>query len=267
MTEIVDPQVWCMDATHRLRTFRPGLVDLLYFDPPYGDMQAGWDVPLDLEPLLEAALSATHERSAVVVHSQGMFTAQLMTAWRLAQGRKFWRYNLIWHKVGTVRGFLNANRQPLRAHEDLVVFYRKQPTYNPQFTYGHEPLHSRGKRRRRTHRTQEVYGEFTDVDVDPETATRRHPTSVIAIRPVKFARFAVQKPVELAEWVIRTYTNPGDVVCDPTMGSGTALIAGAKLGRLVIGGDLHPEQVGLTRSRLANELYAPEQLTIDGAAA
>ncbi|MEM9467768.1 MAG: DNA methyltransferase [Actinomycetota bacterium] len=267
MSEIVDPQVWCSDAAHLLRRLRPGVVDLVYFDPPYGVTQAGWDVELDLDELLAAVVHATHERSAVVVHSQGMFTAKLMTAWATAAGRKFWRYNLVWEKVGAVRGFLNAGRMPLRQHEDICVFYRRQPTYNPQFTYGHPPLHSRGRRKRRTAHTDDVYGDFTDVDVDPETATRRHPTSILRFAPPKFARFAVQKPIPLSKWIIETYTDPGDVVCDPTMGSGTALIAGAELGRLVIGGDLHSEQVGLTRSRLAEELYADTQLGLDGLAA
>lgn len=244
----VTPQLWLDDATHRLYDLEVGSCDLIYFDPPFGQTKAGWDVPLDLDQLLPAMRHASHDHTAWVVHSQGMFKAELMTAWR-----KHWKYDLVWHKKGSPRGFLNAKRRPLRYHEYLEVFYAKrQPTYNPQFTFGHRPLNKRGARKR-TLRTGQVYGQFGNTEVPEGTETRRYPGSVIDIPPVKFPIFAVQKPLALAEWVLRTFTDAGDVVCDPTMGSGTAVVAGARLGRFVVGGDSEYEQVCLAHLRLAVE--------------
>lgn len=242
-----EPTLHCSDATDLLLSLEAGSVDLLYFDPPYGQTKNGWDVPLDLELLWKGISHTTHERTPIVVHSQGMYTATLMKAWESA-----WRYNLIWDKQGAVRGFLNANRMPLRAHEDIVVFYRRLGTYNPQFTYGHPPLHGRGKRARKTENYN--YGRFEDTPVDPETATRRHPTSMLRIAPVKFPVFPVQKPIELARWVVRTYSNEGDLVVDPTMGSGTGVIAATLENRRAVGGDLFQSQVDLTSDRLAKEI-------------
>lgn len=272
-TDELSPELWWQDALERLRSLPAESVDLLYFDPPYGVTQAGWDVPLDLHAMLPEVMRVTHRRSAVVVHSQGMFTADIMHAWKHQLGAKgqplkkrFWRYNLVWKKTGAVRGFLNANRQPLRQHEDICVFFRDQPTYNPQFTYSDKPLNKRGKRTR-TQRTDDVYGEFANTDVPPGTEYRRHPTSVIEIAPPKFAVFAVQKPVALCEWVIRTFTNEGDTVCDPTMGSGTALVAARNTGRLGIGGDNQIEQVELAAVRVEEETdtspVLPQGITID----
>ena len=263
MPDLVDPEIWVADATDFLLSLPAGSADLVALDPPWGQTAAGWDVPLDMAELRRGIDHASHDGTVVAMHSQGMFTAKTMVAWA-----DIWRYNLIWNKR-QVRGFLNANRQPLRCHEDIVIFARKggQVTYNPQFTYGHKPLNSRGKRRA-TPRTEQVYGTFENTPVDPETATRRHPRSIIEVPAVKNTLFSVQKPVGLLDWLIKTYTNEGDIVVDPTMGSGTALVSGARLGRLVIGNDVYWEQVRLTQQRLRDEagvdVEARELELVDG---
>ena len=118
-------------------------IDCIICDLPYGvlnrkNKSAQWDNIIPFEPLWEQYERVIKDNGAIVLFAQGMFTAQLMMS-----NPKLWRYNLIWDKVNRVTGFLNANRCPLRIHEDIVVFYKSQPTYNPQFTYG--PVnHKRG---------------------------------------------------------------------------------------------------------------------------
>ena len=118
-------------------------IDCIICDLPYGvlnrqNKSAQWDNIIPIEPLWEQYNRIIKDNGAMVLFAQGMFTAQLMMS-----NPKMWRYNLIWDKINRSTGFLNANRCPLRIHEDIVVFYKYQPTYNPQFTFG-QVNHKRG---------------------------------------------------------------------------------------------------------------------------
>ena len=118
-------------------------IDCIICDLPYGvlnrqNKSAQWDNIIPFEPLWEQYERIIKDNGAIVLFAQGMFTAQLMMS-----NPKMWRYNLIWDKINRSTGFLNANRCPLRIHEDIVVFYKSQPTYNPQFTFG-QVKHKRG---------------------------------------------------------------------------------------------------------------------------
>lgn len=118
-------------------------VDMILCDLPYGvlnrqNKDAQWDNIIPLQPMWEHYTRVIKDNGAIVLFCQGMFTAQLMMT-----QPKLWRYNLIWDKINRITGFLNANRCPLRVHEDIAVFYKSQPTYNPQMTKG-VPCHNRG---------------------------------------------------------------------------------------------------------------------------
>ena len=120
-------------------------IDAIICDLPYGvlnrqNKSAQWDNIIPIEPLWEQYERIIKDNGAIVLFAQGMFTAQLMMS-----NPKLWRYNLIWDKINRSTGFLNANKCPLRIHEDIVVFYKSQPTYNPQFYIG-EKNHKRGGR-------------------------------------------------------------------------------------------------------------------------
>ena len=126
-------------------------IDCIICDLPYGvlnrqNKSAQWDNIIPFEPLWEQYERVIKDNGAIVLFAQGMFTAQLMMS-----NPKLWRYNLIWDKINRSTGFLNANRCPLRIHEDIVIFYKSQPTYNPQFTFG-QVNHKRGG----------VYGKMTN---------------------------------------------------------------------------------------------------------
>lgn len=157
------------------------------------------------------------DNGAIVLFGNGMFTADLMKS-----NPDMWRYNLIWQKTQPT-GALNANRMPLRSHEDICVFYKKLPTYNPQKTNGHKRKVSKAEHKRNCKKSLD-YGEhdFTSYD-----STERYPTSVwkFSKDTQKSAIHPTQKPVALIEEIVKTYSNPGDLVLDCCAGSMTTAIA------------------------------------------
>lgn len=142
--EIKPNNIYNIDCLEGMKAIPDGSVDAIICDLPYGvlnknNKDAQWDNIIPFEPLWELYERVIKANGAIILFSQGMFTANLMCS-----NPKLWRYNLIWDKVNRPTGFLNANRCPLRIHEDICVFYKEQPTYNPQFTIGNK-VHSRGK--------------------------------------------------------------------------------------------------------------------------
>lgn len=153
---------------------------------------------------------------------------------------KMYRYTLIWEK-DRPSGFLNAGRMPLKSHEDILVFYKKLPTYNPQFWEG-EPLHGMDtKFKKEGHLGNNNYGKFdshTNPSAERKGDTKKYPRSVL-----KFSRphppiHPTQKPVELLEWLIKTYSNENEVVLDNCIGSGSTAIACLNTNRNYIGFEL-----------------------------
>ena len=193
-------------------------VDMILCDLPYGTTQNKWDsvIPLDL-------LWAEYER---VIKDNGaivLFGAQPFTSELVMSNPKLFRYSLVWEKNKST-GFLNANKMPLRIHEDILVFYKKLPTYNPQKTTGHKPAN------RYTKHTSDGtnYGK-TKKGIKGGGQTDRHPTSVLKF-PVmnndNDSKFhPTQKPVPLYEWLIQSYTNEGETVLDNCSGAGTLAFA------------------------------------------
>lgn len=210
---------YCGDCFDVMADLESGSVDMVLNDPPYGTTQNKWDSQLDLKKMWEE-----YERvcnGAVVLFSQGLFTAHLITS-----NVGDFKYKLVWEKSKTTN-FLNVKRQPLRKHEDICVFYRAQPTYNPQKSEG-KP-YSKGVRK---DQLTGAYGEFAPVLVASEGG--RHPTDVIYHKTAESegpVLHPTQKPVGLLEYLIRTYTNASDLVLDNTAGSGATAIAAIQSGR------------------------------------
>lgn len=226
-------------------------VDMILCDLPYGvlnakNINAQWDKILPFNDLWKSYKRIIKDNGVIVLFASGMFTADLMQS-----NRRMWKYNLVWKKGNRPTGFLNAKKQPLRITEDICVFYRKQPTYNPQFTIG-EKVHSRGKARNAigTQSRNGCYGEFrctpavltnekyplTLIDIPKEYPSKHHPT---------------QKPVALLEYLIKTYTNKGDTVLDNCMGSGSTGVACVNTGRNFIGMELDPKYFDIAVQRIA----------------
>lgn len=156
------------------------------------------------------------------------------------------KYSLVWSKT-TSSGFLNAKKQPLRSHEDILVFYNKPPVYNPQYTYGHQPVHSYTK-----HTSDgSNYGK-TKVGISGGGSTKRYPTSVLTFSTdkQKSSLHPTQKPVALFEYLIKTYTNDGDLVLDNCIGSGTTAVASINTKRNFIGFEMDQEYYKIACDRI-----------------
>lgn len=228
-------------------------VDAVICDLPYSITNCKWDKEIPLIILWQQLLRCTKRNAAIVFFGQGMFTAKLMMSMP-----DIWRYNLVWKKGTAGTGHLNASRMPLRNHEDICVFYRYLPTYNPQMVFG-KPFDK--TKYNGSHKRESVYNGYTmKVAINKGT---RYPLSVLDIkrdwkRQDQF--HPTQKPVALLEYLIRTYTNEGDCVLDCTMGSGSTMVACANTGRRGIGIELMQEYYDIAVKRVKD---AQAQLKLD----
>jgi site-specific DNA-methyltransferase (adenine-specific)/modification methylase len=236
----------CLAVMHQL--VEP--VDAIIADLPYGTTRNHWDRELPNKLLWSGYHALAGDRTPIVVFGSGAFTARFIVE-NLAE----YRYSMVWAKedeVGVdVSGVLNSRRQPLRNHEDLAVFYRRQPTYHPQMRRTGRKSHSRGQT---VARTVNHYNEFVNTPV-VEQDGEQYPLSVVKFRRPKLPKgqgHPSQKPVALMRWLIRTFTDPGDLVLDSVAGSGTTLVAARAEGRRAIGIELHEPYVEMAAARLAS---------------
>lgn len=245
------------DCLKLMKNLPPGSVDMILCDLPYGQLNKGnkhadeCDRNLDLDALWSEYRRIIKDNGVIVLFASGMFTADLMKA---APG--LWRYNLIWKKGDRVSGFLNAKRMPLRNHEGILVFYKKLPTYNPQMEEceDSQKLHSRGSLSRK--QKNSCYGGYKDVQSN--IINQKYPKSVLNIQPEHKDFFhPSQKPVELLEWLVKSYTNPGEIVLDNCMGSGSTCIACINTGRRYIGMELSQKYFDVAAERINNKIGIP----------
>ncbi len=200
-------------------------VDMILCDLPYGITQNAWDSYIPLELLWEQYRRIIKPNGVIVLTSQGVFTARLILS-----NLELFKYKWVWEKSKPTN-FLNAKKQPLRKHEDVCVFYAKQPTYHPQMKNG--VPYDKGVRK---NQLSGSYGDFQPAHVHSDG--RRYPTDIIYVKTAEAEGevwHPTQKPVELGRYLIRTYTNPGDVVLDNAFGSGSFLVAALLEGRNFIG--------------------------------
>lgn len=186
------------------------------------------------------------ENGAIILFGNGMFTAELMMS-----NKSMWKYNLIWEKTQPT-GFQNANKMPMRNHEDMCVFYNKLPTYNPQKTGGHirkvsKAIHQKGKRNSLN------YNEINKNNYD---STERFPKSVwkFSKDTQKSSYHPTQKPIGLLKELIKTYSNEGDLILDSCMGSGSTGVASLELGRRFIGIEKDKEFYEIAKERIGSVL-------------
>jgi len=200
------------DYLVEMRNIPDKSVDMVLCDLPYGVLNKGnahakWDSVIPFNPLWEQYNRIIKDNGAIVLFAQGMFTANLMTS-----NPNMWRYNLVWKKGNCVSGFLNARRMPLRNHEDICVFYKKIPTYNPQMV-----KEDKAHYRNNPSKKNSCYGNVNDRI--RTISNEKFPISVIEIAKEPSLCHPTQKPVALLEYLIKTYTNEGDFVLDNTCGA------------------------------------------------
>lgn len=201
-----------------------------------------WDSIIPFEPLWNEYERIIKDNAAIILFGNGMFTADLMQS-----NRKLWRYNLIWHKTQPT-GFLNAKKMPLRSHEDICVFYKKLPTYNPQMTTGHVRKVSKAEHKVNSKMTT----DYREHGLTTYDSTERYPKSVLTFSKdiQKSALHPTQKPVALIEYLIKTYTTPGDLVLDSCAGSMTLAVAAMNTGREYICIEKDPEIFEIGKKRV-----------------
>lgn len=214
------------DCLELMQDIEAGSIDMVLCDLPYGTTSAKWDAVIPFEPLWEQYKRVCKPSAAIVLFSAEPFTSALIMS-----NPKMFRYDLIWTK-GRGSDFLLAKKKPLRAHENICVFYRRQPTYNAQFTEGEPYTAKQGG-------ITELY-DNRDEEILTVSDGRRYPLTVLNYQIVSNTnRFhPSQKPIELLSWIIRTYTNEGETVLDNTMGSGSTGVACVNTNRNFIGIEL-----------------------------
>lgn len=203
-------------------------VDMVLADPPYGTTHCRWDSVIDMDGMWKCLANVTYDATPILMFGQQPFSSVLGCS-----NLKQLRYNWVWEKTqGT--GFLNANRMPLKCHEDILVFYRKKPKYNPVKTEGHERKVSLAAHKAHC-KKGDIYRSYDKIR--DYSSTQRYPRSVLKFKSDKqlCSLHSTQKPVALLEYLIRTYTHEGDTVLDFAMGSGSTGVACINTGRRFIG--------------------------------
>jgi len=203
------------DCLEVMRTFPDNAIDMVLCDLPYGTTQNKWDSCIDFKSLWAEYERILKPNGVVVLTGHSIFTAKLILS-----NEAWFKYKIVWEKSKPTN-FLNAKKQPLRKHEDICVFYRKPPTYHPQMSQG-KP-YDKGVRK---NQLSGSYGDFDPVHV--KSSGERYPTDIVYFKTSESEGevwHPTQKPVALGRYLVRTYTNPGDIVLDNTFGSGSFLLA------------------------------------------
>ena len=212
-------------------------IDLVLTDPPYGVTQNKQDIPVELDILFDMAVGQ-------IIFSQQPFTTDVINKYRSS-----FKYDLVWDKVLT-SGFLNANRMPLRRHECILVF--GDVVYHPQKTTG-EKSHSKGKPKENKN---DNYGEYNFIDNTEKLGNLKHPNSILTFRKPhpSVALHRTEKPIELIEWLVKTYSAEDTLILDPFLGSGTTAVASKCLNRKCIGIEIEEKYCEIAAKRCSQSV-------------
>ncbi|MDR3290798.1 MAG: site-specific DNA-methyltransferase [Methanobrevibacter sp.] len=212
----------CLDV---MKNIPSKSIDMILCDLPYGTTQNKWDSVIDLDKLWKEYKRIIKDNGAIILTSQGIFTAKLILS-----NEKWFKYKIVWEK-SKATNFLNAKKQPLRKHEDICVFYKKQPIYNPQMSKGNP--YNKGVRK---NQLTGSYGDFSPVEVKSDGL--RYPTDIVYFKTPESegnVYHSTQKPVELGKYLIKTFTKEGDLILDNACGSGSFLISAILENRRFVG--------------------------------
>lgn len=231
------------DSLEVMRELPDDSVDLVLCDPPYGTTNCKWDDVIPFDQMWKELLRLGKPNTAYVFTASQPFTSALVMS-----NPKMFKHDWVWDKVMST-GHLNAKRQPMRRHEDVLVFYKKPPTYNPQMWEG-RPQHSEGKKR--SAEGSELYNSQTRDYEDKSGNTLKYPTTILVEQKIHSSKtiHPTQKPIGLFEYLVQTYSNEGDVVLDFAMGSGTTGVVCKNTNRSFIGIDQNLEYVEMAKGRI-----------------
>ena len=239
----LEDQIFLGDCLDILPNFTDNSVDMVLTDLPYGITACKWDTPIDLPEMWKQLNRVCKERAAMVFTAAQPFTSALATS-----NIKNLKYEWIWEKPQGTNP-LNAKVMPLKNHENILVFYRKAPSYNPQMTQG-TPYSGFSSA---SSTIGEVYGSRQSKHRDNPEGTR-YPKTVQKWSQERTGLHPTQKPVPMFQYLIETYTNPGDLVLDITIGSGTTAIAAIKSDRHFVGIEPEEKYYNVSVSRIDQEI-------------
>lgn len=232
-----------IDCLEGMKQIPDASVDCIICDLPYGTTRNQWDSIIPLPELWEQYKRIIKRNGAIVLFAQTPFDKV-----RGASNLEMLKYEWIWQKTRAT-GHLNAKKMPMKCHENILVFYKKLPIYNPQYTKGDPYVsHCNG------HSSNYDYQAGATIVNDG----KRFPKDIIEFKSEMDGIHPTQKPVDLIRYLIRTYTNPGDTILDNCMGSGTTAIACIKENRHYIGFELNQEYHAKAMQRIQRELAEPE---------
>lgn len=224
--------LWLGDCLERMVEIPDDSIDAIICDLPYGTTACKWDSVIPFEPLWEQYDRIIKDRGIIILNSAQPFTTKLINS-RI----DLFRYTLVWNKNKVTAPYL-ANKRPMVCHEDICIFYKKQPTYNPQKIKRTEAEFKRlAKKPKKTISKNEVYGNFESTYSNRESGEYKHPKSILNIPTMHKIKsiHPTQKPLDLLNWLIKSYTNENDWVLDNTCGSNTTGISCYDLNRNYIG--------------------------------
>lgn len=231
-------KVYNEDCLKGMRKIDDKSIDMILCDLPYGTTKGRWDIIIPFELLWEQYNRIIKDNGAMVLFASQPFTTDLINS-----NRKLFRYELIWSKNrGT--GIFNAKKMPMKSHENIIVFYKKLPTYNPQMREGKPYKAKQGKQ-------SKVFGLDTGKKIITNNKGERFPLSVLPFKSTNGKNMhPTQKPLELCEWLIKTHTNESETILDNCMGSGTTAIACINTNRKYIGFELDTNYYNLALKRI-----------------
>ena len=240
----------CLDL---MRDIPDASIDLILCDLPYGTTQNKWDTIIPFEQLWTEYLRIIKPKGNIILMANQPFTSMLVVS-----NTKLFKYSLVWNKVNRITGHLNAKKQPLRITEDILVFYKKLGCYNPQMTQGSKAYTVSGSS------GSSNYGATKKVITVNDGS--RYPTNIINIRADRRSAegrlHPTQKPVELMEYLIKTYSNKNDIVLDNTMGPGTTGVACMNLRRKFIGMELDTKYFKIAETRIKQAYEDQKEYTL-----
>lgn len=241
-------KIYNEDCLEGMKKIDDKAIDLVLADLPYGLTNNKKDKIIPFKELWAEYERVIKDNACILLFAQGKFYIDLINS-----NRKLFRYDLIWNKILST-GFLNANRQPLRVHEQIAVFYKKQPQYYPQFKEG-KALHGKGKKYMGKEFKNNNYGNFKMTEDKRKGSTQKYPVSILEFsktHPSK-ALHATEKPVELLKYLIKTYSSKDNIVLDNCIGSGSTAIACMETERNFIGFEIDKKYYDIAINRIAKK--------------
>ena len=230
------------DCLIEMKQIKSGSVDMILCDLPYGVTKNAWDIIIPFDKLWEHYDRIIKDNGAVVLFGSQPFTSLMITS-----NLKNFRYCLVWEK-NKFSDFLNSKRKPMKTNEDIVIFYKKQPVYNPQYWYS--TPYSRWNTQSAVDK-QTNYGNHKENFVESLDG-KRLPTTVLKFNRIERPKHPTQKPVDLLEWLIKTYSNEGEMVLDNCMGVGSTGVACKNLKRSFIGIELNKTYFDIANESILN---------------